>query len=86
VVGYFEEEVVISYTQYFREIDEGRHENVDAPRVAIDYRGLSPTAKLRDMVITVREDEAGHRDRNHDFADILKRGDAPTSVGPSVMS
>jgi ubiquinol oxidase len=34
VVGYFEEEAVISYTLYLKEIDEGRSPNVPAPAVA----------------------------------------------------
>ena len=33
VVGYFEEEAVVSYTQYLEEIDAGRHENVPAPQM-----------------------------------------------------
>ena len=69
VVGYFEEEAVTSYTQYLAEIDTGRHENVDAPQIAIDYWNLPKDAKLREVVLAVREDEAGHRDRNHAFAD-----------------
>lgn len=77
VVGYFEEEAVNSYTSYLREIDEGRHENVAAPEIAIDYWGLGAGATLRDVVIAVREDEAGHRDRNHLFADTLARGELP---------
>ncbi|MFT6559304.1 alternative oxidase [Sneathiella sp.] len=71
VVGYFEEEAVISYTRYLEEIDEGRHENVPAPQIAIDYWNLPATARLRDVVLAVREDEAGHRDVNHKFADEL---------------
>ena len=35
VVGYFEEEAVISYTHYLAEIDEGRSPNVPAPRRAV---------------------------------------------------
>ena len=71
IVGYFEEEAVVSYTQYLAEIEAGRHENLPAPRIAIDYWGLAPDARLRDVVIVVRADEAGHRDVNHDFADQL---------------
>ena len=75
VVGYFEEEAVVSYTEYLAEIDAGRAENVPAPKIAIDYWKLSPDARLRDVVIAVRADEAGHRDVNHAFADELaKRG------------
>ncbi len=71
VVGYFEEEAVESYTQYLAAIDAGKHDNIPAPQIAIDYWGLSGRAKLRDVVVAVREDEAGHRDRNHAFADSL---------------
>lgn len=85
VVGYFEEEAVISYTHYLNEIDEGRLENIPAPRIAIDYWGLPATARLRDVVIAVRADEAGHRDRNHYFADALIAGDEPKSEASEKM-
>lgn len=71
VVGYFEEEAVISYTGYLAEIDAGRHANPPAPRLAIDYWQLPETATLRDVVLAVRNDEANHRDVNHNFADTL---------------
>ena len=78
VVGYFEEEAVISYTAYLAEVDAGRHENVPAPQIAIDYWQLPANAKLRDVIIAVRADEAEHRDVNHGFVDILdeRREDA----------
>ena len=76
VVGYFEEEAVTSYSHYLEEIDAGRHENLPAPQLAIDYWGLPADARLREVVLAVREDEAGHRDRNHGFADALRHGDA----------
>lgn len=71
IVGYFEEEAVVSYTQYLEEIDAGRHPNPPAPRIAIDYWRLPETATLRDVVVAVRADEAGHRDVNHRMADAL---------------
>lgn len=71
LVGYFEEQAVISYTQYLREIDEGRVENVPAPPIAIEYWRLPAGARLREVVIAVRDEEAGHRDVNHRFADTL---------------
>ena len=71
VVGYFEEEAVVSYTQYLEEIDAGRHENVPAPQIAIEYWKLPPDARLRDVVLVIRDDEAGHRNANHGFADKL---------------
>lgn len=76
VVAYLEEEAVTSYTQYLAAIDEGKLENVPAPQIAIDYWKLDPAARLRDVVLVVRADEAGHRDRNHGFADALKDGAA----------
>ena len=71
VVGYFEEEAVISYTQYLAEVDAGRHENVPAPQIAIDYWQLPSDARLRDVIIAVRADEAEHRDVNHCFVDMI---------------
>ncbi|MBB3264877.1 ubiquinol oxidase [Azospirillum sp. OGB3] len=71
VVGYFEEEAVVSYSGYLAEIDAGRHANPPAPRLAIDYWKLPETATLRDVVLAVRNDEANHRDVNHGFADTL---------------
>jgi ubiquinol oxidase len=71
VVGYFEEEAVISYTRYLAEIDEGRSANVPAPQIALDYWNLPAEATLRDVVEVVRADEAHHRDVNHGFANEL---------------
>lgn len=72
VVGYFEEEAVTSYSNFLAEIDAGRHPNPAAPQIAIDYWDLPASARLRDVVMAVREDEAGHRDRNHAFADAMR--------------
>ena len=71
VVGYFEEEAVYSYTEYLAGVDSGKYDNVPAPQLAIDYWHLSADAKLRDVIIVVRADEAGHRDVNHTFANQL---------------
>ena len=71
VVGYFEEEAIISYTEYLAGVDSGKYINVPAPKIAIDYWKLSPGARLREVIIAVRDDEAGHRDVNHDFANQL---------------
>ena len=68
IVGYFEEEAVYSYTEYLREVDEGRIENVPAPQIAINYWNLDSNATLRDVIVAVRDDEAGHRDVNHQIA------------------
>jgi ubiquinol oxidase len=71
VVGYFEEEAVLSYTLYLDEIDQGRSANAPAPAIARVYWGLPDDATLRDVVLVVRADEAHHRDVNHGFADEL---------------
>ena len=70
IVGYFEEQAIISYTEYL-EIDSGNIENTPAPKIAIDYWNLSKFAKLRDVIIAVRNDEMGHRDVNHEFVSII---------------
>jgi ubiquinol oxidase len=72
-VGYLEEEAIVSYTEYLADIDAGRLENVPAPQYAIDYWKLAPEARLREVVVAVRHDEAKHRDVNHGFADALTR-------------
>jgi len=77
VVGYLEEEAVVSYTQYLAQIDAGKVENVVAPQIAKDYWKLPADARLRDVVIVIRADEAGHRDKNHDFADKILAGAHP---------
>lgn len=79
IVGYFEEEAVFSYTQYLQQIDEGAVDNVPAPKIAIDYWNLPPDARLRDVVIAVRADEAGHRDVNHALADAYREKDRPAA-------
>jgi ubiquinol oxidase len=71
IVGYFEEEAVLSYTLYLKEIDEGRSPNVPAPAIARTYWNLPADATLRDVVLVVRADEAHHRDVNHGFANEL---------------
>ena len=71
MVGYFEDQAVISYTQYLDRIERGDIKNIDAPQIAIDYYNLPADAKLSDVVIAVRADEQGHADVNHNMADIL---------------
>ncbi len=71
VVGYFEEEAVYSYTEYLREIDDGRLVNIPAPQIAINYWDLGEDARLRDVALAVRADECEHRNVNHAFVDTL---------------
>ena len=77
IVGYLEEEAVVSYTQYLEQIDAGNVENVPAPKIARDYWKLPDDARLREVVIVIRADEAGHRDKNHEFANKIATGAYP---------
>jgi len=63
IVGYFEEEAVISYTHYLRELDEGRSPNVPAPAIARHNWKLPADATLRDVVRVVRADRRPVRRR-----------------------
>jgi len=74
IVGYFEEEACQSYTNYLELIDRGEHANVPAPAIARKYWNLADDARLRDVVLVIREDEAGHRDVNHAYASELEEG------------
>lgn len=82
VVGYFEEEAVISYTLYLQEIDEGRSPDQPAPAIARHYWKLADDATLRDVVLVVRADEAHHRDVNHGFASELAGIEPAAQVAP----
>ena len=73
LLGYFEEEAVISYTKYLEDIDKQLIEDIPAPENAIKYLNLPDNAILRDVILLVREDEAKCRDVNYNFADILHK-------------
>jgi hypothetical protein len=73
-VGYLEEEAVHTYSKCLEAIDDGRlplWASMKAPPTAIDYYSLDPsTASMRDVILSVRADEAVHRSVNHHFSDI----------------
>ncbi len=68
MIAYFEEEAVISYTQYLQMVENGEVENVPAPRLAIQYYDMSVDAKLSDLIRKVRADEQHHSEVNHKYA------------------
>ena len=72
MIGYFEDQAVVSYTQYLDRIERGDIENIDAPQTAIDYYNLPKNAKLSDVIIAVRADEQGHADVNHAMANTIQ--------------
>ena len=79
LVGYFEEEAVLSYTLYLEEIDAGRQADMLAPDVALRYWDLPKGTMLRDVIEIIRADETHHRDTNHYMADNLAGIDADYS-------
>ncbi|MED6170354.1 inducible alternative oxidase 2 [Stylosanthes scabra] len=85
MVGYLEEEAIHSYTEFLKDIESGAIENVPAPAISIDYWRLPKDAKLKDVILVIRADEAHHRDVNHFASDIHFNGkelrDAPAPVG-----
>ena len=84
IVGYFEEEAVISYTEYLKEIEDGKIENIKAPEIAINYWNLPLNSTLKDVVKVIRDDEAGHRDVNHNFANNLNIKESNNIIGEEV--
>lgn len=74
VVGYLEEEAIISYSQYLKEVEEDKIPNIDIPAIAHEYWSLPKEARLIDLIQVVRNDECYHRDVNHSFArSLLKK-------------
>ena len=71
IVGYFEEEAVRSYTEYLHELETGKIKDQPAPEIAINYWNLPLNSTLKDVVRVIRDDEAGHRDVNHNFANLI---------------
>jgi ubiquinol oxidase len=76
IAGYMAEDAVRGYTQYLEGLRSGRYEDVPAPPLGAAYWNLPPEARLSDVVVAIREDEAIHRDVNHGFADALQAGNA----------
>ena len=71
MVGYLEEEAVITYTKLVKEIDDGNlsdWKTERAPEIARQYWKLPDDATVRDVFVMIRSDEANHRDVNHALA------------------
>lgn len=72
-VGYLEEEAVHTYTVFLKQLDEGKlpeWSNMKAHDKAIEYYNLDKDAKFRDVILSIRADEAIHREVNHHFAGL----------------
>ncbi len=77
MIGYFEDEAVNSYTEYLELVENGLVMNINAPKIAIEYYGLSRNARLSDLIKAVREDEMHHSEVNHNYADNLNMSSNP---------
>nr|UNU90929.1 alternative oxidase [Oncomelania hupensis] len=72
-VGYLEEEAVKTYSKCLEDIRGGpmKHwQTVPAPEVAIRYWKLPEDAKMVDVILAIRADEAHHRVVNHTLASL----------------
>lgn len=73
LVGYLEEQAVLTYTTILQEIDNGNFaawRTQQAPEVARKYWSLDDKATVRDVMAIIRADEAHHRDVNHVFGNM----------------
>jgi len=72
-VGYLEEQAVHTYTMAIESYDAGRlpmWETTKCPDEGKDYYCFGENATMRDLLLSVRADEACHRSVNHHFSDI----------------
>lgn len=72
-VGYLEEEAVITYTRALSDLNAGKlpgWEHLEAPEIAIKYWNMKPDAKMKDVLLYIRADEAKHREVNHTLANL----------------
>lgn len=72
-VGYLEEEAVKTYTHALQDIESGcltHWQEQKAPEIAIHYWKLQEGATMKDLILAVRMDEAGHSHVNHKLSVI----------------
>ena len=80
LTGYLEEEAHRAYTDYIASIDSGKLANKEAPEIAKNYYRLGGEARMRDVLLHVRADEAMHRDVNHHLGNKYKAGDTDSAA------
>lgn len=80
-VGYLEEEAVHTYTRAIQEIEDGKLPKwTDAeftiPDIAIQYWNMPEGQRtMKDLLLYIRADEAGHRGVNHTFSNLDSSAD-----------
>ncbi|KAL5010897.1 hypothetical protein ScPMuIL_013202 [Solemya velum] len=83
-VGYLEEEAVITYSKCLEDIESGSlkvWKSRPAPDLAIRYWKLPEDAKMVDVVLAIRADEAHHRLVNHTLASLKETEFNPYKPG-----
>jgi len=72
-VGHLEEQAVKTYTHAIADLDAGKLPQwsaMPAPEIAMVYWKLKDGAKMRDLLLAVRADEACHSHVNHTLASL----------------
>lgn len=88
MVGYLEEEAVVTYTHLLADLNGGRLPEwaaEAAPDIAVQYWRLEAGATVRDLVLAVRADEACHSHVNHTFAGMRHDESNPFSSGSHTV-
>lgn len=79
LVGYLEEEAVITYTHAIHDLENGKlpaWSNLNAPDIAIRYWKMPEgKRKMLDLLLSVRVDEAKHREVNHTLGNLDQNND-----------
>ncbi|KAL1894939.1 inducible alternative oxidase 2 [Sporothrix stenoceras] len=80
-VGYLEEEAVHTYTRCLAEIEAGQtpawtDPKFQVPEIAIRYWNMPEDKRtMRDLILYIRADEAGHRGVNHTLGNLDQKSD-----------
>lgn len=80
MVGYLEEEAVITYTKLIEQMEQGAYpewQTRSPPQVAKNYWKLSDDASMIDLFKVIRADEAHHRDCNHLLSELNPHDENP---------
>lgn len=80
-VGYLEEEAVHTYTRCLAEIDAGHtpawsDPQFEVPEIAVRYWRMPEGHRtMKDLILYIRADEAGHRGVNHTLSNLDQKED-----------
>lgn len=80
-VGYLEEEAVHTYTRFLHELDAGhllkwQDPKFKVPDIAVTYWQMSEGKRtMKDLILYIRADEAGHRGVNHTLGNLDQNED-----------